>query len=50
MKHIKHWISIDKPEHHEILAFYDVATKTILENRGAADTAKVIMLLPDRHR
>ena len=43
-------ITTNKPEHSDVLAFYDVETKTIIENRGASETAKVIALLPDRLR
>ena len=43
-------MTTNKPEHSDVLAFYDVETKTIIENRGASETAKVIQLLPDRIR
>ena len=50
MKHIQYRMTTNKPEHSDVLAFYDVETKTIIENRGASDTAKIIQLLPDRIR
>ncbi len=50
MKHIQYRMTTNKPEHSDVLAFYDVETKTIIENRGASETAKIIQLLPDRIR
>ena len=50
MKYIQYRMKTNKPEHSDVLAFYDVETKTIIENRGASDTAKIIQLLPDRIR
>ena len=50
MKHIQYRMTTNKPEHSDVLAFYDVKTKTIIENRGASETAKIIQLLPDRIR
>ena len=50
MKYIQYRITTNKPEHSDVLAFYDVETKTIIENMGASDTAKIIQLLPDRIR
>ena len=50
MKYIQYRITTNKPEHSDVLAFYDVETKTIIENRDASDTAKIIQLLPDRIR
>jgi hypothetical protein len=50
MKHIQYRMTINEPEHSDVRAFYDVATKTIIENRGASETAKIIRLLPDRIR
>ena len=48
MKYIQYRMTTNKPEHSDVLAFYDVETKTIIENRGASETAKIIQLLPDR--
>ncbi len=50
MKYIQYRITVNKPEFSDVRAFYDVETKTIIENRGASETAKVIRLLPDRIR
>ena len=50
MKYIQYRITTNKPEHSDVLAFYDVETKTIIENRGASEAAKIIQLLPDRIR
>ena len=50
MKYIQYRTTTNKPEHSDVLAFYDVETKTIIENRDASDTAKIIQLLPDRIR
>ena len=50
MKYIQYRMTTNKPEHSDVLAFYDVETKTIIENRDASDTAKIIQLLPDRIR
>lgn len=50
MKHIQYRMTINEPEFSDVRAFYDVATKTIIENRGASETAKIIQLLPDRIR
>ena len=50
MKYIQYRITTNKPEHSDVLAFYDVETKTIIENRGASETAKIIQFLPDRIR
>ena len=50
MKYIQYRMTTNKPEHSDVLAFYDVETKTIIENMGASETAKIIQLLPDRIR
>ena len=50
MKYIQYRMTTNKPEHSDVLAFYDVETKTIIENRGASETAKIIQLFPDRIR
>ena len=50
MKYIQYRMTTNKPEHSDVIAFYDVETKTIIENRGASETAKIIQLLPDRIR
>ena len=50
MKYIQYRITTNKPEHSDVLAFYDGVNRTIIENRGASDTAKIIQLLPDRIR
>ena len=50
MKYSQSRITTNKPEHSDVLAFYDGVNRTIIENRGASDTAKIIQLLPDRIR
>ena len=50
MKYIQYRTTTNKPEHSDVLAFYDGVNRTIIENRGASDTANIIQLLPDRIR
>lgn len=50
MKYIQYRTTTNKPEHSDVLAFYDGVNRTIIENRGASETAKIIRLLPDRIR
>ena len=49
-KHIRHRTAIQKPEHSDVLAYYDGMNETIIINLSASETAKIIILLPGRLR